>query len=106
MFGNIEQLKTDNGPLWSSNKWKEYAAYRGFKHRRITPLWPRADAIAEREVRTIMKAIRTATVDGKNWKTELNTFLELYRNTPHLTTIKTSREHIWPQTENMNATYG
>ena len=95
MFGNIEQLKTDNGPPWSSSKWKEYAAYRGFKHRRITPSWPRADAIAEREVRTIMKAIPAATVEGKNWKTELNTFLELYRNTPHSTTNKTPAESIF-----------
>jgi len=94
-FGNIEQLKTDNGPPWSSARWKEYAAYRGFKHRRITPLWPRADAMAEREVRTIMKAIRAATVNGKNWKTEINTFLELYRNTPHSTTNKTPAECIF-----------
>ena len=94
-FGNIEQLKTDNGPPWSSNKWKEYAAYRGFKHRRITPAWPRSDAIAEREVRTIMKAVRTATVEGKNWKTQLNSFLELYRNTPHSTTNKAPAECVF-----------
>ena len=95
MLGNIEVLKTDNGPPWSSNRWKEYAAYRGFKHRRITPSWPRADAIAEREVRTIMKAIRSATVENKNWKLQLNTFLESYRNTPHSTTNKTPSKCIF-----------
>ena len=36
-FGNVQQLKTDNGPPWTSNKFKDYAAYSGFKHRRIGP---------------------------------------------------------------------
>ena len=42
-----------------------------------------------------MKAIRTATVEGKNWKRQLNTFLEFYRNTPHSTTGKTPAECIF-----------
>ena len=94
MLENIELLKTDNGPPWTSNKWREYATCRGFRHRRITPSWPRADAIAEREVRTIMKAVRSAAAENKNWKSQLNTFLESYRNTPNSTTNKTPAECI------------
>jgi len=94
MLGNIELLKTDNGPPWTSNKWKEYAAYKGFRYRRITPSWPRADANAEREVRT--NESRALSSSGeKNWKLQLNTFLELYRNTPHSTTNKTPAECIF-----------
>jgi len=51
--------------------------------------------MAESEVRTIAKAIRAATMNVKNVKTELNTFLELYRNTPHSTTNKTPAECIF-----------
>ena len=42
--------------------------------------------MVERFNRTIEKAIRTAHVEGKDWKKELNTFLLNYRATPHAMT--------------------
>ncbi|VDI46418.1 Hypothetical predicted protein [Mytilus galloprovincialis] len=58
----------------------------GFKHRKITPLWPRANAESERFMRTIGKAIRAAQTEHRSWRQEIHTFLRNYRATPHSTT--------------------
>jgi hypothetical protein len=79
-------VKTDNGPPFNSKEFADYAAYAGFEHRRITPLWPRANGEAERFMRTLTKASTTAIVDGTNVKQALYEFLRQYRATPHSTT--------------------
>ena len=43
-------------------------------------------------MKTLEKAIRTAVVQGKNWKQELFTFLGQYRATPQSTTGKSPSE--------------
>ena len=53
-------LKTDNGPPFDSSEFEQFAKYLGFKHRRVTPYWPKANGEAERFMRTLGKAIRTA----------------------------------------------
>ena len=37
-FGNIQELRTDNGPPFSGHEFAEFAKYYGFHHRRVTPL--------------------------------------------------------------------
>ena len=46
----------------------------------------------ERAMKTLEKAVRTAVIQGKNWKQELFTFLRQYRATPHSTTGKSPSE--------------
>ena len=79
-------LKSDNGPPFNGHEFKNFSDYLGFKHRRITPYWPRANGEAERLVQTLEKSIRIAHLEGKNWKQELYKFLRQYRATPHSTT--------------------
>jgi hypothetical protein len=50
----------------------------GFKHRKITPLWTRANAESERFMKTIGKAIRAARTEHRSWKQEIYTFLRNY----------------------------
>ena len=38
------EIKTDNGPSFNSQEFQEFANDLGFKHRKITPLWPQANA--------------------------------------------------------------
>jgi len=92
LLGIPDQLKTDNGPPWSSIELKKYADYLGFIHHRITPLWPESDGFVERFMKTLSKVLRTAKIEEKNWKQELFTFLRAYRNTPHASTNKTPSE--------------
>ena len=79
-------IKTDNGSPFNSTIFKKYAENSGFIHRRITPCWPRANAQAEAFNKPLMKVIRAAHVERKNWKQELYKFLRQYRATPHPST--------------------
>ena len=53
------------------------------KHRKITPLWPRANAICERFMRNINRVMKNSKVNQSNWREELSLFLSHYRATPH-----------------------
>lgn len=85
-FGSCDILKSDNGPPFNGFEFTRFAEYMGFKHRKITPLWPRANGEVERFVKTVKKVIKTAQLEHKNWHQELNIFLRQYRATPHSTT--------------------
>ena len=58
----------------------------GFRHRKITPYLPRANAEVERFMRTVKKIIKTSIYERRDWKTEMYRFLRNYRATPHSTT--------------------
>jgi transposase InsO family protein len=83
--GIPEILKSNNGPPFNGEEFKNFANHLGFKHCKITPYWPRANGETERFMKTIEKAIRAATVEGRNWKQAMYTFLRQYRATPHST---------------------
>ena len=65
-WGTPKVVKSDNGPPFQSSDLADYALRSGFKHRRVTPLWPEANGEAERFVRTIKKAIRAAKVEHQD----------------------------------------
>ena len=60
-------MLTDNRPPWNSHKIKLYFKSRRIKHKKITPLWPRANGLTERFMQNINKCIRTAIIDNVNW---------------------------------------
>ena len=64
-------------------------------HQRSTPLWPQANSEAENFMRPLNKAIRAAHTEGKNWKSEIYSFLLNYRATPHSTTEKAPAELLF-----------
>lgn len=84
--GVPETVKSDNGPPFTSEEFSKFADYLGFKHRKITPLYPQANGEAERFMQSLGKVVRCAYVEGRNWRQELQKFLRQYRATPHSTT--------------------
>ncbi|XP_015747378.1 PREDICTED: uncharacterized protein K02A2.6-like [Acropora digitifera] len=68
--GIAELVRIDNGPPFNSESFQIFAIQLGFKHRRITPVWPRANGEAERFMKTLEKAVRTIVIQGKNWRQE------------------------------------
>ena len=87
-----EIVRTDNGPPFNSESFQMFATQLGFTHHRITPEWPRANGKAEKLMKTLENAIRTAVIQGKNCKQELFTFLRQHRAAPHGTTGKSPSE--------------
>ena len=104
-FGFPESIKTDNGPPFNSKDFSDFCKHNGINHRKITPMWPRANAEVERFMQTIKKTIR-ATITP-NFKQTMYRFLLDYRTTPHSTTgippamalfgrnLKTKLPHIY-----------
>jgi transposase InsO family protein len=85
-FGIPSIIKSDNGPPFNSDAFAKFAKHKGFKHRKITPLWPLANGEAERFMRTIKKTMKAAISQGRSWNQDLNSFLLNYRATPHSST--------------------
>ncbi len=86
LFGIPQEVKSDNGPPFNGHVFAEFAAEQGFKHRKITPLWPQANGEAERFMKNLEKAVVTAVMEGKKWRRELFRYLRNYRATPHSST--------------------
>ena len=81
MFGVPEVVTSDNGPPFQGDEFRKFAEFMGFKHRKITPFHPRANAECERFMRTLGKVIKIASTDKQPCR-----FLRTYRATPHSTT--------------------
>ena len=84
--GIPDVVKSDNGPPFNGEIFHQYATSMGFKHRKITPLWPKANSEVERFMRTVKKVVKAGIAQNLNWKQELRNFLLAYRATPHSTT--------------------
>lgn len=85
-FGTPRVVRTDNGPPFNGDEFAKFAQILGFKHRKVTPFWPRANGEVERFVKTVKKYAKAAKTEGKNWRKELQAFLRSYRTAPHATT--------------------
>ena len=79
-------LRTDNGPPFNSGDFARFAKIMGFKHRKITPRWPKANAEAERFMRTLKKCLQISNIKRTPWRRDLQIFLRQYRSTEHSTT--------------------
>ena len=85
-FGIPKQIISDNGPQFTSEEFKDFCQEWGIEHRRVTPYYPQANSEIERLFRTLMKTVKLAHAEGKEWKAVLRKYLLTYRNTPHSTT--------------------
>ncbi|XP_052779408.1 uncharacterized protein K02A2.6-like [Mya arenaria] len=79
-------ITSDNGRPFVSDEFEKYLFENNIEHRRTTPLHPSANGKVERQNRTLLKRIKIANAEGKNWKIEIRKFLLAYRTTPHSTT--------------------
>ena len=92
MYGIPYKLTSDNGPPFQGAEMKQFSQHMGIIHRRITPLWPKANSTVEGFNRYLRKVMQSANLEGKNWRQELNAFLRTYRVTPHTSTGKSPAE--------------
>ena len=95
MFGIPAKVRSDNGPPFNGFQFKEFAVSQGFKHRRVTPLWPRANGLCERFMKNLSKVIKNTTLSNQSLESELLNFLRNYRATPHASTKKTPNQLLF-----------
>ena len=84
--GLPETLRSDNGPPFASREFEGFLEYLSIDHKKGIPYWPQSDGEVERLNKTLLKAIRIAQLQGKDWKREVQDFLFQYRSTPHTVT--------------------
>ena len=85
-YGYPHSLKSDNGSQFVSDEFETFLSEYGVEHKRSPTLWPQANGEVERQNRTLLKALKIAHAEGKNWREELNKTLFAYRTTPHSST--------------------
>ena len=81
-------LKTDNGPPFNGQKFKDFLESYGVVHRKVTPEHPQANGQVENFMKNIGRVIRTAKAENRDWRQALNLFAMSYRSTPHSSTGK------------------
>ena len=84
--GLPRSLKSDNGPQFRSDVFRQYLVDHGIVHHRVTPLWPQANGEVERPNAPIEKRLKIAAEEGKDWREELVMYLAAYHAAPHATT--------------------
>ena len=81
--GLPERIVTDNGTVFTSEKFEKLLHQNGIAHTRTAPYHPASNGLAERAVQMFMqgiKRLRKGTVE-----TKLSRFLSQYRLTPRMT---------------------
>jgi len=89
IFGRLGlpySLRSNNGSKFVSDAFQNFLCDNGVEHRRITPLAPWQNGECERQNCTLMKAIRIAHSEGKDWGRHLTKFLIAHRSTTHSST--------------------
>ena len=86
VHGIPDTIISDNGPPFNGDDYARYLKAIGIQAKFSTPYWPQGNATVQRFMRPLGKALKTATLEGRPWKQELNRFLLQYRTTPHCTT--------------------
>lgn len=74
-----------------SIEFQNFSEFLGFKHKRNMA---KSQWRGRKNYAHSRKAIKTADIEGKNWKQEMFTFLRNYRATPHSTTGQSPAEGL------------
>ncbi|KAL2079819.1 hypothetical protein ACEWY4_025563 [Coilia grayii] len=88
-------LKSDNGPQFKSDVFRDYCAEKGIEHHKTTPKWAQANGEVERQNSSLMKRIRIAQSAGLDWQKELRQYVTVYRGIAHNTTGKSPAELLF-----------
>ena len=92
-FGIPKKVRSDNGSPFNSKEFRDFAAFLGFENKTVTPYYPQANGMVEKFNTMLGNIIKSSKALGKNWKQEMQRFLQNYRSTPHTTTGK-SPAHV------------
>ena len=66
-YGYRRKIISDNGPLFKSNRIKDYFSKHAIIHHTITPYWPLANGEVKRFIKPIMKVIQSTYIEQKDW---------------------------------------
>ena len=79
-------VHSDNGPPFASMEFEGFLEYLGIEHKKGVPYWPQSNGEVKRCNETILKIVRIARLQGRDWRRAVEDFLFQYRVTPHTVT--------------------
>ena len=88
-------IKSDNGPQFTSNEFREYCEQHNIIHQKVTAKWSQANGEVERQNRSLLKRLQIAQAENKPWRAELRRYLSAYRSIPHKTTGRSPAELLF-----------
>ena len=88
-------IKSDNGPQFKSNEFREYCEQHNIIHQKVTAKWAQANGEVERQNRSLLKRLQIAQAENKPWRAELRRYLSAYRSIPHNTTGRSPAELLF-----------
>ena len=115
--GLPDTIRSDNGQPFASAEFEAFLDYLGIIHKKGIPYWPQSNGEVERSNETLLKSVRIAKLEGKDWKQAILDFLFQYRTTPHTVTglspaellmgrkLKDKLPRVKPLEEPMNEAY-
>ena len=92
VFGQSEQLVSDNGPQCTSNEFAIFLCSNGIKHFKSAPYHPTTNGAVERLVQALKNSLKKGKKEGHTCQYTLSNFLLFYRAIPHSTTGKPPSE--------------
>ena len=92
MHGFVDESVTDNANYFFSSEFKVFLHENRIKHSRISPYWSRNNGLVENFNKSIRKAVRTALVQNKNWRTEIYSYVSI---TEHTTSEKSPAQLLY-----------
>ncbi|CAB4039796.1 PREDICTED: uncharacterized protein K02A2.6-like [Paramuricea clavata] len=90
----LERIFATHG-IPKSHEFSLYLKELGIKHKPNSTLWPQGNGQAENFMKPLVKAVKSAHHENKDWKCEMFKFLLYYRATPHSTTGKSPSELLY-----------
>ena len=88
-------IKSDNGPQFKSNDFREYCEQHGIIHQKVTAKWAQANGEVERQNQSLLKRLQIAQAENKPWRAELRKYLTAYKSFPHNTTGRSPAELLF-----------
>ena len=79
-------IRSDKWPQFQSEEFDHLLIMLSFLHCKIMPQWAEANGEVEHQNQSLLKSMRIAQAEGKNWRKELVHYLATYRTTPHTVT--------------------
>ena len=82
-YGLPQQVVTDNGPQFISEKFEVFMKKNGIKHTCSSPYHPSSNRAVEPFNKIFKHSLRANGKDGNTFSLHLSDFLLTYRSTPH-----------------------
>ena len=79
-------IKSDNGPQFRSEEFRDYCEMNNIVHAKVTARYAQANGEVERQNASLVKRLQIAQAEKKPWRQELQKYLLSSRSTPHATT--------------------